>query len=264
MKKTTAIILVLIHITPLCFAQTQWRIMGAGSGEEGFLMQQTSGNAAEFTYTGPLTNQWFKITNNTTSYVPLCGDSDPLGQTIDLRQENDPAETGLQIRYAGKKEYFRVTLNVMFSSQKVSVERIEPPQSLYIMGGPFNKNTAGGNWLLEDAVEMERDLLNPFIFYYQGELRYNTFGEERGNIKFLISKSWGENYHPVGTTNIPLTQATKIRKQGVDTKWTIPSNRSGDGYYVITVNTLDETIKVIFSVETTTVPVKSNDPVNTF
>jgi len=111
---------------------------------------------------------------------------------------------------------------------------------------------------------MERDTLKPFVFYYRGELRYNTFGDEPGNIKFLVGRTWNDNYHPAGTTNVPLLQATKIRRNGDDTKWTIPEDRSGDGYYAITVNTLDETIEVNFEPGTAITPLKANDRVNVF
>lgn len=260
-KKIIALLLVSI-CTLTAFAQIQWRITGGGVGEEGVLLKQNPGNTQEFTYTGRLTGQWFKITDGSAVYVPLCGDSDPLGQTLALRTEDNPSETGMRIRYAGSKEFFSVTLTVTRSAKKINVERAEILQNLYIMGGPFNRHDP--NWLLDDAVEMERDTLNPFVFYYRGELRYNTFGDERGSIKFLLGKTWDDNYHPVGTDNVPLLQATKIRLNGTDTKWTIPADHSGDGYYVIKVNTLDETIEVKFGREEAVNPAKQDKKIKVF
>ncbi|MDR1810296.1 MAG: hypothetical protein LBR34_07830 [Prevotella sp.] len=260
-KKTIALLLALTGMFALS-AQTEWRIIGGGAGEEGILLKQNPDNTQEFIYTGRLTGQWFKITDGSTVYVPLCGDSDPLGQTLTLRSQDNQSETGLRIRYVGSREFFTVTLNATRLVKKISVVRAESPQSLYIMGGPFNKHDP--NWLLDDAVEMERDSLNPFVFYYRGELRYNTFGDERGSIKFLLGRTWNDNYHPAGTTNVPLLQAAKIRLNGADTKWTIPADRSGDGYYVIKVNTLDETIDVKFTSELAVNPAKQDKKIKVF
>ena len=265
-KKILPIVVWLLSV-PLLNAQTEWRITGGGVGEEGILLKQNPSNTQEFNYVGPLPNQWFKITDGTTSYVPLCGDPDPLGQTLTLREENNSAETGLRIRYAksyaGSREYFTVKLNVSSGGKTINVERFEQGKGLLIMGGPFNRRDIS-YWDIGDAVEMERDRVNPFIFYYRGEIRYSPIGIERGNIKFLLGRTWDDNYHPVGTTDVPLLQASKIRFNGADTKWTIPSDGSADGYYVIKINTLDETIDVDFTPKTAIKPLNRNETVRVY
>jgi hypothetical protein len=190
-----------------------------------------------------LTNQYFKITDGTNIYVLDCGDNDPLEQSITLREQTNPDETGFRIRYTSKNQFFKLTLTETSNAKSIIVEKLIPPKSLYIMGGPFNENVS--NWLLEDAVEMERDADNPFVFYYRGDIRYNPVGDLGGSIKFLVGKSWNENYHPAVTGgDQPLNQAAQMRLGGEDNKWTIPADRSRDGYYEIKVNTSDLTITI--------------------
>lgn len=224
-------------------AYADWVIVGdAVPHEAQAVLTQNKLNSQEFVYVGKLTNEYFKITDGVKTYIHLCGDNDPLEQSISLREQDNANETGMRIRYVGPHDYFRVTLTATRNSQKVIVERIVPPKYLYIMGGPFNTNAQ--NWLLEDAVPLERDARNPFLFYYRGDIRYNPVGSEGGNIKLLVGRTWGSNYHPDTSGNIPLAQASKMRLNGEDNKWSIPADRSRDGHYVIKVNTLDMTISI--------------------
>ncbi|MDR2042569.1 MAG: Ig-like domain-containing protein, partial [Tannerella sp.] len=120
------------------------------------------------------------------------------------------------------------------------------PEHLYLIGGPVN--THYPNWLLEDAIQMERDAENASLFRYKGYLVYNTIGQEGGNIKFLTGQAWDPAYHPDGTENTALSQALKtplkMRSGGADTKWTIAQNGSENGYYEISIDTQNETICV--------------------
>jgi hypothetical protein len=114
------------------------------------------------------------------------------------------------------------------------------PESLYIIGGPFNANKP--NWIFRDVVPLDKDSENPYVFYYRGYIGYNTFGDEPGNFKILTSNNSWDGYHPDGNDNqlIGTDQVGKtlnIRFGGADTKWSIPSDRSGDGYYSIKIDT---------------------------
>jgi hypothetical protein len=220
-----------------------WQIIGAAvSNGEKAVFTQDSENSQEFVYIGKLTNQQFKITDGIKTYVQVCGDNDPLEQSITLREETEANETGMRIRYVGEQDYFKVTLTIGRKDKSLIAERITPPNYIYIMGGPFNLNAS--NWLLEDAVELEKSNENPFVFYYKGEIHYNPVGSEGGSIKFLLGRSWSENYHPDISGDIPLNQVSKMRLGGEDNKWYIPADRSCDGYYVIKINTLDLTISI--------------------
>lgn len=109
------------------------------------------------------------------------------------------------------------------------------PEHVYLIGGPVNKNNP--NWLLDQKVELTKDEENASIFYFKGYLAYNWRGDERGNIKFLVSDSWGDAYHPDSDENELLSGTTTMSQDSRDTKWFIPEDRSGDGYYELTLDT---------------------------
>jgi hypothetical protein len=243
----TYLLLLLFVSYQAAYSQTEWRITGEAVPGGVAQLEPDPSAAGTFTCTERLSNRWFKLWDGTTSYVPLCGDSDPLGQTITLRTETDPDETGFRIRYVKKNDFFRLTLTESPSGIQLTVEQETPPKNLYLVGGPLN--THDPNWQLDDAAEMEADPENPFLFHYKGYLALNTFGDERGSIKFLLRRSWDPAYHPLGTSNVPLLQALKtplgVRLGGSpDTKWTLPSNGTGNGYYELSLNTLEETLCV--------------------
>ncbi|MDR2041109.1 MAG: SusF/SusE family outer membrane protein [Tannerella sp.] len=228
----------------LAYSQAGWQI--TGEAVPGGSAQMTPTDTRTFSYVGHLSSQWFKLSDGTARYVPSCGDSDPLGQTVTLRSETALSETGFRIRYVKETDFFRITLVENEAEAQITVERETPPNYLYLVGGPVN--THDPNWSLDDAVELERDTENPFLFHYKGYLVYNTFGDEGGNVKFLSGRAWDPAWHPAGTGNVPLSQALKtpaeMRSGGADTKWTIPANGTGNGYYEISLNTLNETICV--------------------
>ncbi|MDR0687609.1 MAG: SusF/SusE family outer membrane protein [Prevotellaceae bacterium] len=245
MKKYLCLLSTLTSVS-LLTAQAEWRISGEAVPGGSSVLLQNPANAAEFVYKGRLSDSTFKITDGANDYVPLCDEeSDPLGDTVDCRMSADLSETGFRIRYADGNDYFRVTLNTG-ETLTLSAEEITPPAALYLIGGPLN--THDPNWLLGDAKELEKDAENPFIFRYKGYLAYNTFGDERGNFKLLQGLAWDPAYHPDGTANALLSASlktpTKMRLGGADTKWEIPSDGSANGYYEISINTLDETICV--------------------
>lgn len=224
-----------------------WQITG-DAVEQGTqaVLAQSSDNSQKFIFVGKLAAQPFKITDGVKTYIHECGDNDPLGDLIPLREEANSNETGLRIRYVGPHDYFRVTLTVAEGVKSLEAERLEIAKNMYIMGGPFNNET--GNWKLQDAVELEADKENPFVFYYKGDIRYNQIGDERGSLKILKGRGWGENYHPDAAGDVALSQAIgtplKIRLGGADNKWTIPADRTGDGYYEIKIDLLNLTILV--------------------
>jgi hypothetical protein len=248
MKRFLALIFLTLIACRFAVAQTEWSIVGEAVPAGGVArLTQDPADAQTYTYAGHLDSRPFKLTDGTALYVPACGDNDPLGQTVSLRSASDPSETGFRIRYTKPSDFFRLTLKTTpAGAQQITLEQEIPPGQLYIVGGPLN--THDPNWLLSDAKELEPDATNPFVFRYKGYLAYNSFGDERGNIKFLLGRSWDPAWHPAGTANAPLTDALKtpiaMRLGGADTKWTIPSDGSGNGYYEISLNTFDKTICV--------------------
>lgn len=142
----------------------------------------------------------------------------------------------------------------------------QTPENLYIIGGPFNPNRAG-NWVFRDIVPLEKDATNPAVFYYRGYIGYNTFGDEPGNFKILNNNNAWTGYHPDiadnGTVQIGASvvgQALKMRLDGADSKWCIPEDRSGDGYYSIKI----DTEALTFTVESFTAASCPDIPVGIF
>ena len=107
------------------------------------------------------------------------------------------------------KIIFLKRILVAFVAIVFSTSLFAQPGNVYLIGGPVNKNNP--NWMLDQKVELTKDAINPFIFYYKGYLAYNWRGDERGNIKFLIGNDWGGAYHPntIAVSYTHLTLPTK-------------------------------------------------------
>lgn len=240
MKRT--IICLIVACSVLTTNAKSWSIIGKALDKDTTSLTPDATNPNLYKYVGKIANKSFKVIDGTSCYVPTCGLSDPFSQQIGMEKQIDESQVGFRIRYQNPDNLYRISLTDG-STPQILVEKVVPYEHLYLIGGPVN--THNPNWLLSDARELEKDPNNPFVFYYRGFLKYNTFGEERGSIKFLSSNtSWDPAFHPAGTLNTLLNQASKMRLGGTDTKWDIPADGSGNGYYVIKINTLDETISV--------------------
>ena len=219
-----------------------WSVTGKALINDTTLLVQNATNPALYTFVGNLTNLSFKLYDGVNYFIPACGMNDPLDQQVGIEKQADASQTGFRVSYVSTNKPYRISLTDGVAP-KLIVEKVTPYGHIYLIGGPVN--THDPNWLLSDARELEKDPGNPFVFYYRGFLKYNTFGDERGAIKFLTSNlAWDPSFHPKGTGNVPLAQASKMISGGADTKWEIPADGSGNGYYVIKLNTLDETIHV--------------------
>lgn len=137
---------------------------------------------------------------------------------------------------------FFTKIAMAFIAITFAISVFAQPANVYLIGGPVNKNNP--NWLLNHKVELTKDSNNPAVFYYKGYLAYNWRGDERGNIKFLIGNDWGGAFHPNTVDNVRLEGTTPMRQDGSDTKWFIPADRTGDGYYELILNTQDMTLVV--------------------
>ena len=221
-----------------------WKIVG-DTTEWQIPFTPLDDDGKEFVYVGSMNNEAFKITDGMTMYIHACGSNNPLGDSIVLREAGTD-ERGLCIRYAGEEDVFRLTLSVDGAMKSLKAERVEYPRNLYIHGGPFNLDA--GDWQVQDAVLLATDSERPYVFWYKGSLCYNEIGAEGGSFKLLQKHDWGDNYHPVGTGNVPLSEAIgkplKMRLNGEDNKWTIPEDHSGDGYYEIEVDVANLTLTV--------------------
>ncbi|MDP4240332.1 MAG: SusF/SusE family outer membrane protein [Bacteroidota bacterium] len=236
------IICLILACSVLASNAKSWSIIGKALDKDTTLLIKDATNPILYRYVGKLTNKSFKVTDSTNYYIPTCGLSDPFNLQIGMEKQVDETQTGFMVKYPNSDNLYRISVTVGTTPQ-ILVEKVVPYNHLYLIGGPVNSHDP--NWLLTDAQELDKDPTNPFVFYYRGFLKYNTFGEERGSIKFLTSNtSWNPAFHPTGTVNALLSQASNMRLDGADTKWEIPADGSGNGYYVIKLNTLDETISV--------------------
>jgi len=219
-----------------------WSVIGKALKDDTTLLEQDASNPNMYKYVGNLTNMSFKLFNGVDYYVPKCGMNDPFDQQVSIEKQVDESQAGFRVSYVNSNVPYRITL-IDGIIPKLIVEKVTTFNHLYLIGGPIN--TRDPNWLLSDARELVKDPENPFVFYYRGFLIYNTFGDEPGSIKFLTSNTnWDPAFHPGKTGNIPLAQASKMTLGGDDTKWELPSDGSGNGYYVLKLNTLNETISI--------------------
>lgn len=219
-----------------------WKVIGEALDSDTTLLVQDAANTSVYKYIGNLKNKSFKLFDGVDTFIPVCGMNDPFEQQIGMEKQTALSQAGFRVSYVNPNSIYRITLTDG-SAPKIIAEKVVPYDKIYLIGGPVNTNVP--NWLLRDARELEKDPANPFVFYYRGFLKYNTAGDERGSIKFLTTNTnWNPGFHPAGSTNVPLAQASKMRLGGIDSKWEIPADGSGNGYYVIKLNTLDETIKV--------------------
>lgn len=241
MKKIIVSLILTFAVTLL--QAKDWQIIGEMLDADTTSLVQDEVNPNLYKLVGRIQNKPFKLFDGTNTYIPVCGLNDPFDQSIDIDIQTDETQTPFRVSYVKKDQLYRISLTDG-TLPKLRVDIVTPLPALYLVGGPVNTNTS--NWLLRDARELDKDPTDPFVFYFRGFLKYNTQGDERGSIKFLPSNtSWDNGFHPVGTTNVPLAQATKMRRGGADTKWEIPADGSGNGYYVIKINTLEETIQVV-------------------
>lgn len=227
-------------------AGAEWKLVGdTAELKSPVVFSPVSDNANRFEYVGPMVEDLFKVTDGTTQYIQECGSNNPLGDSIPLR-EADPDERGMSIRYAGKTDVYRLTLTVDGEEKSLKAERIELPKNLYIIGGPFNREIQF--WKFQDAKQLVPDTQYPYIFYYKGVMRYNDEGDECGSFMFIPHLTWDDKYHPALTGDCPIAdkigQPLDMRLNGEDNKWSIASDRSGDGYYEIKVDLLHMTMTV--------------------
>lgn len=219
-----------------------WSVIGKALQDDTTLLEQDAANPNLYKYVGNLKNVSFKLFNGVDYYVPKCGMNDPFDQQVSIEKQVDESQAGFRVSYVNSTKIYKITL-IDGILPKLIVEQANVYAHIYLVGGPLNTLQTG--WSLGDARELEKDPENPFVFYYRGFLKYNSFGDEPGSIKLLTSKSsWDQAFHPRGTGNALLAQASKMTFGGDDTKWDIPADGSGNGYYVIKINTLNETISV--------------------
>ena len=221
-----------------------WKIIGKALVNDTTLLERDATDTTIYKYVGKITSGEFKLFDGNNIYIPTCGLDDPMGQKINMAVQTDTNESGFSVKYVNPTKTYIITLTDNGSNPTLEVEIAETYNHLYLIGGPVN--TSQGGWQLSDAQELEKDTANQYVFYYRGFLMYNSSSDEGGSIKIITSNAgWNPAFHPAGSTNVALSTALRMRLEGADTKWEIPADGSGNGYYIIKLNTAMETIQVL-------------------
>lgn len=145
------------------------------------------------------------------------------------------------------------TKGMTFKVESYTKAETEFTVGLFLIGGPFIQGDL--NWATRvDAVRMERDNSSPDVFHYKGVMEYNLYGSEPGNFKILVNgRQWEDELHPSGDANVSMldlkeqgqgTLTRRINYNTPDSKWFLPEDGSGNGYWDFTVDAKNLTIKV--------------------
>lgn len=150
--------------------------------------------------------------------------------------------------------WYKIKLTTAVGNRTFTIESFTPAQSdytqgLFIMGGPFVNDAGSTDWLVyNNYVRMERDRENPNLFHYKGYIERAQWGNEPGMFKILTKHGWGTEFHPgennVALTSLPVGQAQTMTLDGNDTKWELPEDGSGNGYWDFTVDPKNLTLTV--------------------
>ena len=125
-------------------------------------------------------------------------------------------------------------LHVYTSQQQLRGEIVQPWGELFVGGGA----TASG-WKEGKMQLMQRDIDNPYLWTWEGELKRHEGIEEPASFKFQGQDRWyPKALHPYAQ-DTDILKDTRLRTGGPDTKWTL----STDGIYRITIDQFNETVK---------------------
>jgi hypothetical protein len=186
-----------------------------------------------FTYTRAFTVGEFKIATardfNAPFYRPTTNDPALSATTVQLNAGNP--DNKWQITAAGT---YRVTLNLHNNTISIAnTANFTPPYTkLWLIG-----DATPGGWSLDNATPLTVSSTNAFIFTYSGPL-------VAGEFKIGTAKDFNAPfYRPV--INHPDLSATDVvvTDGNPDNKWQTTSATAGN--YVITLNTLDNTVTIV-------------------
>ncbi|NDW11047.1 SusF/SusE family outer membrane protein [Dysgonomonas sp. 520] len=191
---------------------------------------------ANFLYVGELLEGDFKIIttesiNEFTQYiVPLEEDVDITGETTFIIT-NDATVPGWNVWAADP--VYKIKINLV--GKKSNAEIFESRDKLYIVGGAVEIG-----WNAGLALPFVKDLQNPDVFIFDGELKIRPEHEESNLFKILGQLDWNPySLHPYNP-NEPLLESKNLQISVGDNKWAIDEDKQGR--YILTVNTLYETI----------------------
>lgn len=135
-------------------------------------------------------------------------------------------------------------IKVDFSAKRVEAGVYQSRDMLYMVGGAVETG-----WSANLALPFVRDEQNPDLFVFDGELKVRPQYEEPDRFKILGQLDWDPySLHPYEMDEL-LPESGYVRVGGDDTKWKVDEGKQGR--YVITVNTLYETIEARYMPDAT-------------
>jgi len=220
----------------ISFPTSLWIVGTAVPNGKAAVPADPSGEKASFRYIGELiaggTFQFIStetVDAETNYVVPTTDKSDILGTTNS--QLLSTASTAVWTVTTSGTTY---KIKIDGVTKTVKAENA-PWTELYMVGG-----ATSADWTPADAIPFQMDPLNPYVFTFDGILK---FGSANDPNKFKIigqNTDWNPNsLHPY-LVDEPIIGATKLMINGFDNKWII--NAEEEGRYVITVDLLYETI----------------------
>lgn len=197
----------------------------------------------------------FKIltrNNSWDGYHPVGEINQPIGSAqvgVELGIREGGSDTKWMIPEDRSSDgYYEIkvdTENNTFLIENFTAVLSDFPVGLFLVGGTFIIND--GNWNPGESKKMDRDGTNPDLFRFRGYLEHNQWGNEPGNFKILINvRGWEDSFHPEENTLLSsaIEQNTTIRRGGDDTKWNLPEDGSGNGYWEFSVDAKNKTFRV--------------------
>lgn len=162
--------------------------------------------------------------------TPVLPDANIVNRGLAWQLTTDAASPAWQVIVAD--DHYR--LHVYTAQQQLHGEIVLPWGELFVGGGA----TASG-WKEGKMQLMKRDLQNPYLWTWEGELKRHDDVEEPSSFKFQGQDRWyPKALHPY-VQGTDILKDTRLRTGGPDTKWML----SADGIYRITIDLFNETVK---------------------
>ena len=224
------------------------RLYVRGSAIPGGVQELTAFNSKGcFKYHGKLLPGTFVLTNTEQHrsgaryYKPAQFDSNVVNDGINYTSTTDSTVAAWAVLFPADNYRFTVT-PTSSSAGTLKGELFTWWYETWICGGCVedNQTPGAGNWQISAGKAMEQSSLNPYEWTWTGELKNYTSNDEPKRFKINGQYGWSPKVlHPFKQDESILT-STEVWYNGTsDYKWSIAQ----DGFYRITVNVFEETIR---------------------
>ncbi|MBO7118912.1 MAG: SusF/SusE family outer membrane protein [Bacteroidaceae bacterium] len=251
MKRT--FLYILLSLLPFLGMHAQTRLYIRGSAVPGGVQQLTrfstsTTNRYTFKYHGKLLpgDLYVTTTSSTTSgtryYAPKLVDTNIVSDKADYVVQSD--SVGAEWSVLFEADNYRFTVDP--ANKQLTGELFVRWYEAWLCGGCVEdeqgKGISGqeGHWQITAGKQMEQNWEDPNVFEWTGLLKTYTYNQEPKRFKINGQYGWSPKVlHPF-TQDASILTAKQVWYNGSeDYKWVIRS----DGYYRISVNVFEETIK---------------------